>query len=59
MTPLQYACKNGHMNVVQYLITELGCNPALQDKDGNMPIHCACLSGQLSVVKYLITEQHW
>ena len=49
---------NGHMEVIQYLITELGCHPALPDKDNDMPIHESCRGGQLSVVKYLITEQH-
>ena len=47
------------MYIIQYLITEHGCDPALPDDDSNiMPIHIACLFGQLVVVKYLITEQH-
>ena len=53
-----YACKNGHMEVIQYLIIELGCDPALQENNGVMPIHFACLGDQLCVVMYLITEQH-
>ena len=46
----------GHMDIIKYLITEHGCDPALPDNDGNMPIHIACLGGQLNVVKFLITE---
>ena len=49
---------NGHIDIIQYLIRELGCDPALTDNYGDMPIHEACLDGQLSVVKYLITKQH-
>ena len=46
----------GHMDIIKYLITEHGCDPALPDNDGNMPINIACLGGQLNVVKYLVTE---
>ena len=44
------------MDIIKYLITEHGCDPALPDNDGDMPIHIACLGGQLNVVKYLVTE---
>ena len=44
------------MDIIKYLITEHGCDPALPDNDGNMPINIACLGGQLNVVKYLVTE---
>ena len=44
------------MDIIKYLITEHGCDPALPDNDGDMPIHIACFCGQLNVVKYLITE---
>ena len=47
---------SGHMDIIKYLITEHGCDPALPDNDGNMPINIACLGGQLNVVKYLVTE---
>ena len=43
---------------IHYLVKELGCDPALPNKDNDMPIHIACLSGQLIVTQYLITEQH-
>ena len=46
------------MQLIQYLISEVGCDPTLPDNDGDMAIHIACLGGQLSIVKYLITEQH-
>ena len=45
------------MDVIQYLISEQGCDPALPDNVGDMPIHIACLGGHLNVVKYLINEQ--
>ena len=44
-TPLHKALLRtpGHMDVIQYLISEQGCDPSLPDNDGDMPIHIACL----------------
>ena len=47
---------NIDLDYIQLAITEHGCDPALPDNDGDMPIHIACLGGQLNVVKYLVTE---
>ena len=55
-TPLHSAAINGHLAVVKYLITELGCNPQVGDNDGLTPLHYAALNGYLAVVKYLISE---
>ena len=57
-TPLHYACQGGHMNIVQYLITELGCDPVVPNIYGSLPLHIACRHGHLDVTKYLITEQN-
>ena len=47
------------MDIIQYLITEQGCDPkTLQSIIVTLPLHIACLFGQLNVTKYLITEQH-
>ena len=56
-TTLHYACKGGHMNIVQYLITELGCDSIVPDIDGSLLLPIACGNGHLDLTKYLITEQ--
>ena len=50
------ACQDGNRDVMQYLVKELGCDPALPGYFGNKPIHIASTYGQLDAVKYLITE---
>ena len=55
-TPLHFACQNGHLNVIQYLITECKCDPMSKNNNGSTPLHLACLNGHLDVVQYLITE---
>ena len=52
------ACKNGHVNIVEYLVSELGCDPASPDNDGDLPFHVTCLYGHLNVVKYLIINRY-
>ena len=45
------------MDIIKYLITEHGCDPALPDNDGDMPINIACqLNVAMDVVKYLVTR---
>ena len=46
------------MDIIKNLITEHGCDPVLQDNDGDMPIHIACRGGQLNVVKYPVMMNH-
>ena len=55
-TPLHYASEGGHLNIIQCLITELGCNPNTSN-NGVLPLHIACHYGHLNAAKYLITEQ--
>ena len=42
-TPLHYACDQGHLNTVQYLIREEHCNPSCEDYNGKTPLPL-CLS---------------
>ena len=49
--------KGGHLNIIQYLITELGCDPTTPSNNGALPLHIACHNGHLNVAKYFITEQ--
>ena len=45
------------MNIIEYLITELDCDPTILDIDGNLPVHIACCNGHINATKYFITEQ--
>ena len=56
-TPLHFASHGGHMNIIEYLITEQGCDPTILNNDGNLPVHIACRNGHLNATKYFITEQ--
>ena len=53
---LHSAASNDHLAVVKYLISELGCDPQITDKNGNTPLHYACLNGHLDITKYLISD---
>ena len=57
-TPLHYACHYGHLNIVQYLISELHCDPMTNDDNSETPLHYTCHYGHLNIVQYLINEQH-
>ena len=35
-------CRNGHKDVVRYLVSEADCNPCVMDNDGQTPLHKAC-----------------
>ena len=39
--------KGGHMNIIQYLITELSCDPTTPSNNGSLPLHIACSNGHL------------
>ena len=52
-TTLHVAASSGHLAVVKYLISELGCNPLIADNDGLTPLHYAC---HLDITKYLISD---
>ena len=38
-TVLHDACRNGHLDITQYLITELNCHLSPKNKYGNTPLH--------------------
>ena len=54
-TPLHYACKNGHLNIAQYLIREEHCNPSCEDEYGDTPLHRACIWNHAHIVQYLLS----
>ena len=55
---LHYAACNGHLEVVEYFITEQHCDPMDKNKNGSTPLHIACIHGHFSIVQYLISETH-
>ena len=46
------------MSIIQYLITELGCDPTTPNTNGALPLHIACHNGHLNATKYFITKQN-
>ena len=56
--PLHYAAYNGHLEVVEYFIVELLCNPMDRNKYDCTPLHYACGNGHLNIARYLIREEH-
>ena len=56
-TPLHYASQGGHVNIIRYLVDELGCNPYTKSCNvGSLPFHRACFCGQINAIKYFIEE---
>ena len=50
---LHFACKYGHLQIVQYLIFNK-TNIEAKNKNGETPLHVACSHGYLPIVKFLI-----
>ena len=55
-TPLHIACRNGHIDVAEYLICECDCDKEAKDNQKLTPLHAACLMGQTDIVKCLISR---
>jgi ankyrin repeat protein len=53
MTPLHFACKKGHVQVLNELLDH-GADVETKDVFGRTPLHFACLNGHLAVVVELI-----
>ena len=59
-TVLHFACRYGHLHIVQYLTQHYDdtvVNVNARNKDGCTPLHFASGSGHLPIVKYLIEEE--
>jgi len=56
MTPLHYAARYGHLNIIEYLVHQ---KADINAKDGynETPLHFAANYGYLSVVEYLVHQK--
>lgn len=53
-TPLLVACKDGHLDVVKYLI-EIGRDSLNKiNNSGNHAMHMACVSGNIDLINFII-----
>ena len=53
LTPLHYASRNGHTEVVKcFYKHDNDCHLQIVDKRGRTPLHYACWHGHITVVKY-------
>ena len=52
-TPLHVACMHGHLSIVKFFITELGCDPNYKNREGKSSLYLAVENGHLNIVKYL------
>lgn len=44
----------GSKDIVNYLVTERGINPELENYNGDTPLHCACFNNDSRIVRYLL-----
>jgi len=54
-TPLYFACQEGHLPVVTFLINK-GANLEASEIDGSRPLHISASQGHLEVVKAMIAK---
>lgn len=55
--PLHYAIKQGHITVVEYLISK-GFGNDLRDKLFRTPLHIACVLGHAAIAEFLIRSNN-
>lgn len=52
MRPLHYACREGYLTIVEYLV-EKGARIDVVDDENYTPLHHACAKGHFDVIQYL------
>ena len=55
-TPLHLACQNGHLHIVEPLLTLYGADLEAGNRMGERPLHLACRGDHLDVARYLVTS---
>ena len=53
---LHHACRQGHMEVIESLLTDSKLDPLSVDDSGNTLVHLAAMGGNSRVVKMLVTK---
>eukprot|EP00736_Rhodelphis_marinus_P007549 Rmarinus@m.19878 len=56
-TPVHVAAREGHLDLVKFLVEENGADHDKEDMNGWTPVHAACRGGHLDVVQYLVEEK--
>ena len=51
---LHVACRYGHVDIVQYLLTEVNINLVCKSKNGITPLHFASYKGHVAIVQLLV-----
>ena len=57
-TCLQWACKEGYIDIVEFLICHKHCNANNKDKYGETCLQAACQSGRVEIVRLLVSQGH-
>ena len=52
-TPIMYACTNGFIEIVRYLVQH-GCDVKAKDLKGKTVFHYAAINGQIKIIEYLV-----
>lgn len=55
-TLLHYAARHGHVDIVEYLITQLGFDVDVCNNDYKTPLHEAASMGHKECIRYLLQE---
>lgn len=56
-SPLHYTARLGRLDFAKMLISQYGCHPMVEDKEGRTPLHIACQHGHLDYARYLIKQK--
>lgn len=55
-TPLHMCAANGHVEVMQFILNQKGCDPDIQTKLGNTAVHLAALNARAEACKLLVNN---